>query len=96
MTSTQRTQKVVVKPGYTKDWTEITVLSHDRCGDLASTTNVRSRDDCAFVDVAIEEYTGMSRRAKSTNVRLEEDAAKALYVMLAAKFAKAIENVKSN
>lgn len=49
---------------------------------LASVTTVRVTDDAGFVDVAVEEYTGESRRAKLCNVRLEEPAARALYEQL--------------
>jgi hypothetical protein len=85
----RRSQQVAIAPAFGKDWTEITVRSLDTCGELASTTRVRSKNGAAFLDVSIEEYTGMTRRAKFTSVRLDEPAARELYALLAAKFSEA-------
>lgn len=65
------------------DWQELEVLTTEGYGDkLASKTIVRSRDTAKFVDFWIEEYTGTSRRAKLCSVRLQEDAARAMYQQL--------------
>jgi hypothetical protein len=68
-------------------WTEMTIVSRDYQGEVSSRTVLRSRNDDDFVDFSIEEYTGMSRRAKLCNVRLEGPAARAVYALLAEKFA---------
>ena len=57
------------------------------CDELASITRIKSRDGAAFLDLSIEEYTGLSRRAKYTSVRLDEEAARELHAILSAKFA---------
>jgi hypothetical protein len=85
-----RGQQVTAKPTLGGDWTEIEVRSLDTSGDhLASTTRMRSKEGVAVLDVSIEEYTGMSRRAKFTSVRLGEAAARELYALLSAKFGTA-------
>lgn len=70
-------------------WTEFELLT-GRSDDLDSRTTVRSPDDAEFFDISIEEYTGISRRAKFTSVRFEGDAARLLYEVLKAKFTKDI------
>ena len=69
-------------------WTEFEVLTSSSAG-LDSRTNVRTRNDALFVDFSIEEFTGISRRAKHTSVRLEEEAARRLYAALSVKFGTA-------
>ena len=84
----RRSQTVEVKPRDSYGWTEMSVHSKDTCDELASITRIKSRDGAAFVDLSIEEYTGLSRRAKYTSVRLDEEAARELHAILSAKFAK--------
>jgi hypothetical protein len=45
-----------------------------------------TKDADLFVDISIEEYTGETRRAKYTSVRLDEEAALRLFSILQAKF----------
>ncbi|CAB3753970.1 hypothetical protein [Paraburkholderia humisilvae] len=83
----ERTQQVVVadKPNW-EGWTEMTVISRDLHGQINSKTVIRSKDGTNFLDVAIEEYTGLTRRMKYSTVRLEDEAARALHGMLSARF----------
>lgn len=75
--------------GYGPDWAALEVLTCVSYGDeLASKAIVRTKEGATFVDISIEEYTGTTRRAKYTSVRLEEDAARALYEQLRARFGK--------
>jgi hypothetical protein len=70
-------------------WTEFEVASVGHDNEILSRVGVRSPNDAPFLDISIEEYTGVSRRAKFTSARLEEEAARRLFELLAAKFAKA-------
>lgn len=79
------------RPLYGAGWTELEVVTTDAVGQRESRVTIRSRtgeiDQAAarpapFVDVAIEEYVGTTRRAKYTSVRLEEAAARELYAQL--------------
>jgi hypothetical protein len=72
-------------------WTEFEVASVGHDNEILSRVGVRSPNDAPFVDISIEEYTGVSRRAKFSNARLEEEAARRLFDLLAAKFAEAPE-----
>lgn len=83
----RRSQTVDVKPKDSYGWTEMLVHSKDTCDELASITRIKSREGAAFVDLSIEEYTGLSRRAKYTSVRLDKEAARELHAILSAKFA---------
>jgi hypothetical protein len=68
-------------------WTEFSVKTCTTQRELESIVLVRATKSSApFVDVSIEEYVGISRRAKLTSVRLQENAARRLYALLAAKF----------
>lgn len=82
----QRVQTKAVMGG---GWTEFEVLTSSTGAGLDSRAIVRTKDDSMFVDLAIEEYTGISRRAKYTSVRLEAEAARRLYEALAVKFGPA-------
>lgn len=83
----RRSQTVDVKPKDSYGWTEMSVHSKDTSDELASITRIKSRDGAAFLDLSIEEYTGLSRRAKYTSVRLDEESARELHAILSAKFA---------
>lgn len=67
-------------------WTELTVITRDSSGLLESEAVLRAKDDTGYLDLALTEYSGVSRRAKLTSARLDEPAARALFEMLAAKF----------
>jgi hypothetical protein len=81
-----RTQHIVERPVLGGGWTEFSVqtVAH---GQMENVATIKTTKDAApFVDIAIEEYTGVSRRAKLTSVRLQEAAARRLYDALAVKF----------
>lgn len=85
-TPTGRTQRIVSRSVLGDAWTELDVqtVAH---GQMESRTMIKATKDAEpFVDIAIEEYTGTTRRAKMTSVRLQEDAARRLYDVLAVKF----------
>lgn len=68
-------------------WSEFCVTTRTPGDEVESRTLVRAtKDRVAFLDLSIEEYVGISRRAKLTSVRLEEDAMRRLYEVLAVKF----------
>jgi hypothetical protein len=87
-TTPRRTQKVAVSSKDSYGWTEITALSTNTSGELSSTARVRTKEGTSFIDLSIEEYAGMSRRAKFTSVRFDEEAARAMHLMLCEKFGK--------
>lgn len=62
------------------NWTELDVETRNQYDEVTSQTRFRSRE--GFVDISLEEYVGISRRAKYTSVRLEEPAALALLDLL--------------
>lgn len=65
-------------------WTETEVRTFESWDETkcASLTRVRTAHDAKFVDLAVEEYTGETRRAKYCSVRLEEEAGRALFEQL--------------
>jgi hypothetical protein len=63
-------------------WTEFEVRSMDYAGRTNSLARIRAHEGSAFLDISIEEYTGETRRAKYTSVRLESAAARKLYEAL--------------
>lgn len=67
-------------------WTEMTVFTRNMYDELTSKTVIRVKRDCDFLDLSIEEYTGTTRRAKRTDVRLQKDAALALFKTLSTHF----------
>ena len=69
-------------------WTDLVVETRDYTGHLASETKFATADKFGFLDITLEEYVGISRRAKRTSVRLEEPAARALLQLLTERFAK--------
>lgn len=86
---TGRTQRIVERNVLGDGWTELDVqtVAH---GQMESRTTIKAtKDSKPFVDIAIEEYTGTTRRAKLTSVRLQESAARKLYEALAVKFGSA-------
>lgn len=78
--------KVVPRDKY--GWDVMTIITYQPWGPTASTTETRVNegDGKVFLDVAITEYTGESRRAKSCGVRLNEEATRALYLHLRDRF----------
>ena len=85
-TPTGRTQRIVARSVLGDGWTELDVqtVAH---GQMESRTTIKATKGAEpFVDIAIEEYTGTTRRAKMTSVRLQEEAARKLYAALAIKF----------
>jgi hypothetical protein len=69
-------------------WTEFEVATTERCSLLLQDRVVmRTPHDAAFLDLSIEQYVGTSRRSKFTSARLESEAARVLYNMLAKHFA---------
>ena len=69
------------------DWIKFEIETIERNGNrLDSRATVQTAKGSTWVDLSIEEYTGESRRAKYTSVRLEEEAARRLFEVLAAKF----------
>lgn len=86
--TTDRIQMVKTGIPYGGGWTETEVRSSETWdhGKTASKVVVRTKHDACFVDIAIEEYTGESRRAKLCTARLDQDAARALYEQLKAMF----------
>lgn len=71
-------------------WHQFTVASTDYTDKISCRVEVRVPDEkFDFVDLAIEEYVGMTYRAKRCSARLHEVAARKLYEALAAKFGPA-------
>jgi hypothetical protein len=64
-------------------WREITVRTFESWDDakIKSRTTLKTNTS-GFVDILMEEYTGETRRAKLTSVRLENEAAQVLFQML--------------
>ena len=64
-------------------WREITIRTFESWDEtkLASRTTIKTSTG-GFVDIALEEYTGETRRAKLTSVRLGNEAAQVLFQML--------------
>lgn len=67
-------------------WKEFEVVSYGGDDYVSSRTRVRSNAATPSLDISIEEFTGITRRAKYTSVRLEEAAARRLYETLHEKF----------
>jgi len=82
MNPTKREQRISETASSTPGWTQFEVATLDYSGRTDSRTRIRAHEDHPFVDIAIEEYTGETRRAKYTSVRLEEAAARKLYEAL--------------
>lgn len=82
----RHSQTVEVTAPFDKTWAQATVLSRNGNGELTSTTRLASKNDSKFLDVSIEEYTGITRRAKYTHVRLGEEASRELFLLLKKKF----------
>lgn len=79
-----RKQTIRMGTLYGNGWTETEVRTMEAWDEslIASKVSIRSKNDAKFVDLFLEEYTGESRRAKLTTVRLEEPAGRALYAQL--------------
>lgn len=83
-----------MRSAISNDWTEFEVLTSNPHGEgLDSRVLVRTKNAAPFLDLAIEEYTGRTRRAKYVGVRLEEEAARKMYAVLVEKFGGAGERL---
>lgn len=72
--------------GPSDKWIEFEVETYSHC-QLETRTLIRATKDAdPFIDIAITEYTGTSRRAKLASVRLGEAGARRLYEALKGKF----------
>lgn len=82
MTRKQTVDRARVLPD-ANGWREITVRTPESWDEMkvASRTTIKTNTS-GFVDILMEEYTGESRRAKLTSVRLENEAAQVLFQML--------------
>lgn len=77
--TTDRTQVLPDSHG----WRQITVRTFERWDETKIASKVVLKSNTSgFVDIWMEEYTGESRRAKLTSVRLENEAAQVLFQML--------------
>lgn len=78
----QTTDRANVLPD-SHGWREITVRTFERWDETKIASKaVLKTNTSGFVDILLEEYTGESRRAKLTSVRLENEAAQVLFQML--------------
>ena len=66
-----------------QDWTEVTVRSRDMYDKPRSEIVMRSRNGGGFIDIQIEEFVGISGRAKYTSIRLEREAVARLAELIA-------------
>lgn len=70
----------------TLGWKEISIVTVGADGRTENETTIRTRAGFRFVDLSITEYTGLSRRAKLTTVRLDDEAGRALLATCLAAF----------
>jgi len=84
-----RTQRIATNRVLVGRWVDFsaTTIEHDQIESIARIRTTVTEEP--FVDISIEEFTGKTRRAKYTSVRLEEEAARRLYELLKLKFERA-------
>jgi hypothetical protein len=70
----------------TLGWKEISIVTVGTDGRTQNETTIRTRAGFPFVDLSITEYAGLSRRAKLTTVRLDDEAGRALLAACQAAF----------
>jgi hypothetical protein len=64
-------------------WREVTVRTYESWDETAlQSKTVIKTNTSGFIDIWLEEYTGKTRRAKLTSVRLDNEAAQVLFKML--------------
>lgn len=73
------------KPSW-EHWTELEIRTYNGSAEPASRVRFEGHKEWKTLDVKLEEYVGISRRAKYTSVRLDEAGARALLQLLQLQF----------
>ncbi len=69
-------------------WSSFEVRTSDSYGETRSLTTIRApKGEVPFVDIAIEERTGTTKRSKYCSVRLHDEVMRKLYEILKERFA---------